>query len=526
VSQTAACGRGRIRAECATGGHLLAKNTTLGFAVQVIPLLLAVLTIPYVIHSLGLERFGILSLASVVLSSFGLFDMGLGRATTRFVAGAIGAHEYCRIPTIIWTSTLIQFGIASLGAILLATATPLLTSRVLKISPQRISEARGSFFVLSAALPLVMCSRNFRGVLEASQRFDLIALVQIPTSALNAALPAVGVWMGLRVPGILSLVAMSWVASGLAYFILDRRLYPDLSARPSIDREIAGPLLSFGGWVALCNLTVPALVSVDRLLISSLISVRDLAFYSVPYEAISRLLIVPGVLGNTLFPAYSALAAGDLHGLSQLYLRSFKYVISGLAPMVFVAIFFAHDILLAWLGKDFAGRSATVMQILAVGMLLNALAQMPAHLLDGAGRPDLRAKTFLSYLLPYLAVATILIMRAGIVGAALAWALRAGFEFLIFFAQSWRLLHFSVRRLGEAGIVKAVCMGAALTIPAAFVEARAGFRIPVKLALGSACLIAFAVVMWAAVFDARDRMGVSGLIFQRNARDQEPEADA
>ncbi len=70
-------------------GSLLARNTLLNLIGQGLPLVVAVITIPFIIHGLGIERFGLLSLAWVVLGYFAIFDLGLGRATTKFVAEAI-----------------------------------------------------------------------------------------------------------------------------------------------------------------------------------------------------------------------------------------------------------------------------------------------------------------------------------------------------------------------------------------------------------------------------------------------------
>ena len=52
-----------------------------------LPLVAAVLTIPLLIEALGVERFGMLALIWALVSYFGLFDLGLGRALTRELAG-------------------------------------------------------------------------------------------------------------------------------------------------------------------------------------------------------------------------------------------------------------------------------------------------------------------------------------------------------------------------------------------------------------------------------------------------------
>ena len=71
-------------------GSLLARNTVLNFVCATVPLAIGVLSIPYVIHGLGVERFGILSLAWIMAGYLSFLNLGLGPATTRFVAELLG----------------------------------------------------------------------------------------------------------------------------------------------------------------------------------------------------------------------------------------------------------------------------------------------------------------------------------------------------------------------------------------------------------------------------------------------------
>ena len=79
-------------------GSLLAKNTVLNFIGQVVPLFVAVIAIPFIIRGLGADRFGILSLAWIIIGYFSIINLGLGRATTKFVAEALGKDEIEKIP--------------------------------------------------------------------------------------------------------------------------------------------------------------------------------------------------------------------------------------------------------------------------------------------------------------------------------------------------------------------------------------------------------------------------------------------
>src|SRR5712691_11098433 len=106
-------------------GKLLARNWILNLAGQAVPLVVGLVTIPYLIRGLGTERFGVLSIAWVLLGYFGLLDLGLGRATTKFVAECLGKGDTGRLPGFVWTSLWSQvlFGVA--GATLAVGATPL-----------------------------------------------------------------------------------------------------------------------------------------------------------------------------------------------------------------------------------------------------------------------------------------------------------------------------------------------------------------------------------------------------------------
>src|SRR5919202_791743 len=55
-----------------------------------LPLLLALLLTPVLVHQLGLERWGLFTLALAMVGVFGIFDFGVGQALTRALSEKIG----------------------------------------------------------------------------------------------------------------------------------------------------------------------------------------------------------------------------------------------------------------------------------------------------------------------------------------------------------------------------------------------------------------------------------------------------
>jgi O-antigen/teichoic acid export membrane protein len=95
---------------------------------------------------------------------------------------------------------------------------------------------------------------------------------------------------------------------------------------------------------------------------------------------------------------------------------------------VFVIILLAPEGLQVWLGGAFPAQSTRVVQLLAVGVLLNGVAQIPFVLLQGAGRASWTAKLHVLELVPYVVLAWWLIGRLGVTGAALAWSARCAVD--------------------------------------------------------------------------------------------------
>jgi O-antigen/teichoic acid export membrane protein len=433
-------------------GNLLARNTMLNFGGRVASLLVGVVTIPFIIQGLGTERFGLLSLAWVVLGYFTIFDLGLGRATTKFVAEVLGKGEESQVPYLVWTAVTIQALFGLIGALVLVSITPLLVKRIFNIPLELMKEAKDTFYLLSLAIPLVLIAGSFSGVLQAAQRFDFLNIVKIPSSALIFLLPLLGLFLGFRLPGIIALIVASKLVELIALLILNFRIFPSIK-RFSAHSVLFLRLLTYGGWVMSSSIVSPILVYLDRFLIAMLLSITALAYYTAPYEVVIRLLIIPTSLTIVLFPAFSMLEGiEDRRRLEILFARSVKYSLLALGPIVFILVLFSEEILQVWLGADFAIQSAVVLQILALGVLVNSLARSPLALLQGVGQPDIPAKFHFLELPLHIGIAWILVNRWGITGAAVAWTLRVAFDALLLFAASFKVCQFSPRLLVSNGV--------------------------------------------------------------------------
>jgi O-antigen/teichoic acid export membrane protein len=395
------------------------------------PLLVALFAIPLLIDGLGKERFGLLAIIWMGVGYFSLFDLGLGRALTKLVAERLGSGDLADLGRLIWTGLIMLSSLGLAGGVLVWFLSEAIVSSVLNIEPTLQSEAIASFRVLALGLPVVVLTSALIGILEAYQRFGLIAAIRVPLGILTFGAPLLTLQFTPSLTWATAALLASRLVALVAYYLAAGSANKALWAPRAPDPADVRPLISFGGWQTVTNVISPLMTYLDRFVVGALLNLRAVAFYVAPYEAFSRLQILPQAVMGVVFPAFSTASAADPKRLALLYADSCRFIAFSMLPIAVFGFLFAHEILSLWLGHEFALNSATVVKFLAIGGLANTLARLPFTALQGVGRPDLVAITHLAELLPYMAILWWATVRYGIAGTALAWSIRAFADSLI-----------------------------------------------------------------------------------------------
>ena len=476
-------------------------------------MLVGVVSIPIIASGLGATRFGILGLVWGVLGSSSLFDLGLGRATVKFVAEFLGRGEREVVERLVSFSALVQTGLGGLGGLILAMATPLLVTAVFDVPADVVGEAQGAFYLLALSLPFVLLSAALRAVLEAAQRFDLATLIRVPSNTAILVLPAVGAYLGMRLPGILLLLLIARIITCAATAAAIRIAVPGFRWRwPSRAGGIFRQLISYRGWVAISNFLTPLFLYLDRFLLASVAGMAAVAYYTAPYEAVTRLLILPAGMGAVLFPAFSTLGVErePTEG-PWLLARAARYLLLLITVPSALIILFASELLAVWLGPIYSEEAALALQILTVGVFMNSLAHLLHSYIQGMGRPDLTAKFHLTELLPYAVLAWVLVQRFGVAGAALAWTTRVSADAALLFAGAWKALGVRpgtvIGEIGGRAFGVVLGFGAALAVAGMVVTDTAQL-----VSLAGLATVLFAGGAWWLVLDQSERSIVSSAV--------------
>jgi O-antigen/teichoic acid export membrane protein len=155
-------------------------------------------------------------------------------------------------------------------------------------------------------------------------------------------------------------------------------------------------------------------------------SLVDFTYYNVPYNAVAKATLIPTALAATLWPMLTArAAAGDTLeslGLVRKGSRTLQLVMSAL---ILPVIGLVPELLALWLGAEFARRSSGPTRVLLLAFLVYANAYVPHAVIRARSHPILLPLWYAIQIPIVFGAVYLLVGRFGILGAALAWVVRA-----------------------------------------------------------------------------------------------------
>lgn len=474
--------------------RLLVRNSLLNFFGSVVPLAAAIVVIPSLVQGLGTESFGVLSLVWIVIGYFGLFDLGIGRATTKFVSEYIAQNEIELLRDTIWTSLAALTGFGLLGGAALAALNRILVVHVLHIPLFLQEETFGAFYVLAVSIPIVLASAGVRGVLEAHRRFGVLNSIKIPVGVASIVAPLLVLPFSHSLKHIAAALLLCRIIELVAYVLVCRKVLSSIGRPQWPRRAHLKRLLGYGGWLTVSNVVGPLMTYLDRFIVGGLLTMSAVAYYSIPYDVVTKQGIVPASLLGALFPNLCGYAAVDIRSFVVLYEKAVKYLIAIMAPIAIILVVLAGPLLNLWLGPEFAEKSTVVVQILALGVFVNAVAQVPYAAIQALGRPDVTAKLHVLEFPFYLGLLWISVTQLGITGVALAWLLRVMFDAGMLFWVSQRLMRTSSPRTGSS-LVALAWASVVLTV-SAYLASTVLTGLVLKLIYLLGCLVATATLLY------------------------------
>jgi len=407
---------------------ILVKNTLANASGTILQPVLHLILVPFYIHYLGLEGYGLVGFFSALTIMLSVFTKGLSVSIQREFAIRIGADQMRpSIRRFHFTMEIFYhiIGIA-LGIILLSTAG-LIASRWLKLETIPFEVTRWCVMIISLRIALVFPCSVYTSALYGLQRHVLMNAITIGYTSLSAGLGVIAV---LLTRSVVAFYASDLIAVIIYILVLryhaDKVLPPrqksfprrfDLNEIKGIGR-IAGGLI----WTYGINIVIR---QADRIIISLLLPLAMLGVYNAGVAGAQLLTLsyLPFLIAVYPQTCQFAMQKNEKEFAAHMFRNSKVMLIIALSCGLPIS-FFAPEILQVWThNKVIVAEGSVVMALYMYGSIAFALADTlhRGQVALGIMRYGVIFNSFL--LLWYPVLMWVLIKRYGLVGGAVAWVI-------------------------------------------------------------------------------------------------------
>lgn len=280
----------------------LLKNSFYNTAGGVLKITLGIITIPLLIRQLGVEEYGLWTLASAVIGVVTLAEAGLSTATTVFVAQDLGEEDVDGLSQTLTVTLTMMLMMATLAAVALWFGADPITHLFPQLKPLQAVEVSKAFQMGALAVWSRLVQQVLVGVEQAYQRYDLVNII----GTMQSLLISIGM-LSITYFGGRTLELMEWQAAAgililLSHISVVRSLFKNTSIRMIWAKEKAIQVGKYSFMVWLSSLGGVLFTRVDRLIVGSILGTPALGVYSAITDIASQINVMSALPVQPLVP--------------------------------------------------------------------------------------------------------------------------------------------------------------------------------------------------------------------------------
>lgn len=506
-----------------TAARTLARGSLLRFLNLVATALVSVLIMPFVVRVLGDRLYGLWTVVAALIGFYGVLDLGLSRATTRYLAGALGSGDEDECNRVFNTGLRLYLMLGAL--VLVAAILGAWLAHLLASNQQDSALFSKLIFILGLNLALQFPLRIFTGALEAQLRFDRIASLDLCCLALRTMLTVLALKAGYQIEALAWVTLLSNVPSMALTPYFARREMPFLRFQASYWKaQTARALFNYSLYGFVFQLANILRFQMDSWVVAGVVGLGAVTHYSVGDKLartyMDTVLTLLGVFG-TVFSRLEG--AQNMVQLRRTFLFATRLSICVSSFIGCALLAWGRAFVMRWMGAGYLDGYACLVALVP-GLMVTTWQAPSIALVYGISKHRFLAFSTVIEGGVNLALSILLAHRYGIVGVALGTTIPMLIARIL--VQPLYVCH--VAKIALSEYVRRVArtlasVAVALIIPGLLTVRFIAPDYTVLLLLAGASVIAYGAVLWIVEFDSDETSLLRRAIWPRlAAKDAEP----
>lgn len=381
--------------------------------------LLAFLVTPIIVHSLGKAQFGVWSLIMSVTGYYGLLNLGIRSALTKYIAEYSAKNDIAEVNRLISSSFPFFLGVAGI-ILLISYIVSSNFERMFFVDQIDLSIIRITVLLvgINVAISFALCP--FDTILAAFNRFDVKNIIGVSSSIIRALSIITVLKLGYSLVAMAMVILVIDATTLCVIAICSRKIYPQLSIKLHfVCRESFRKLYTFGVFNFVRHISRAILSQTDLILIGIFLGATQVAVYAIAANLINySWKIVKGVAIVTIPIASTLSALKEEKKLQRFMLLVPKYMMFIAVCICIQFFYFGKIFLLLWLGDGFQESYVIflVLMVARIGMMSN---ESMIEATVGMGHNKFIGTLSAVEALINLILSIILVQKIGLLGIAL-----------------------------------------------------------------------------------------------------------
>jgi O-antigen/teichoic acid export membrane protein len=410
------------------------------------------LATPFILESLGRERFGVWGLLFLLSGYLATLDLGLATSVVRFAAVHVSKEKWDELNDTIAqiTRLYLLLGIAWSGVIFISL--PFVIGRI-GISEIHLDEVRFALLASAATFAFANLISVGTGIINGLQRMDVSNTIMVVASIPQIVLLLLGLNLGYGLYAVVLSTAVYWLLVAIGNKIALARLTPRIRWPDLRVKEPQPGWMRFSAAMQLNNVLSLSQHQIDKILLTLWLGVRSVADFELSFRVANAIRSFPVLMLSPLMPVFAELEARSqwdrLRTLCTRGTATLSFLAFGLAACAIPA---TPSLVRGWVGPGY--ETAEVLgQWLLLGFVLNVSTGVGTAATRGAGRASLEILPLLVGLIVHVAASWVLVQQMGAVGVGPAVVLGMAVTVFLFFFRFSGFLQVPFPTLFLKGVV-------------------------------------------------------------------------
>ena len=425
----------------------IGRNTLFGVLSNFAQVGTRLVTVPIVIHHLGLGGYGIWNIIMATATYMRFGSVGVKTAFQKYVAEATGDGNYERANKLLSTgfAVMLLLSIAGLIPVALFAAN---IARAAGVPQEFLKSAAGAISLLAWIMVMANVGATFEAIIMGGHRIDLVRKLGTALTVAEAAVIVIVLRLGFGLFAMAAVMGISELCYITACYFVSKKVVPEIHLRFSyVTSSVLYELFRFAGSYQLVNLLEVLYASILPFGILRAFGAESAGVYAVVTRVVSSAaVLLDAFLPTILSGGTMVFASGATEKLQTLLTKAFKVTLAlSLFPLGFIAVF-GSTMAYAWTGQTNSFfRVAFVLVCLTAFFRAFSLLALVLYRISGKALLDnIRQVLRIVIILGVVAFAH----QLGFFGvlAGLAVAELAGMVFMLF-ALGHTFLHFRINAL-------------------------------------------------------------------------------